>query len=282
MSSQKFFVITGQTATGKTALAIKYAIEFDGEIISADSRQVYRHLDVVTGKDSQKYNDAGVATHLIDVADPKERFSSHEFVGFAQKAIEDIQKRNKSVIIVGGTYLYIKHLLYGFDVAVPPNEELRTTIESKSLKELQEMVGEDHGMNESDYMNPRRLIRKIEILSHETSDKLSATEHQSYDITEYIGLRYAEKEQLEQAIRRRVEARIHAGALDETKKLLEAGYTKTDPSLSGIGYAQLIRHIEGEYSLELATQEWATKELQYAKRQHTFMKNDGNIEWLIV
>ncbi len=279
MNMPAIYVVTGQTATGKTDRAIATAIKCGGEIISADARQVYKHLDIVTGKEKQKFKEAGIAVHGLDLCDPRDRYSSYDFVEYARSKIAEIHSRKKAIIIAGGTYLYVKHLLYGFDIAVPPDENLRKDLESKSLEELQDLVGGNHGMNESDFHNPRRLIRKIEILSYRSNFGKKKIPKDLYDITEYIGLRHKNKESLERAIRRRVQERIQSGALNETKKLLEAGYTTDSPGLTGIGYPQLIRYISGDCTLEQATQEWITKELQYAKRQYTFMKKDKNIRW---
>lgn len=302
-------VITGQTATGKTKLALDYAKNppagGDGELINADSRQVYKSLDIVTGKDKEELKKSGIKVHLLDVVTPNQPFSSYDFVSLANFIIKDIWKRKKTPVIVGGTYLYIKHLLYGQDIKIPPNPNLRAKLEKKSVKELQKellhyyiKMKSEPKLNNSDWNNPRRLIRKIEILHgpvksiksirSKKSDSVSteAVEERSGKIAvgewgriKIIGLRHKSRDSLVMAITERVEKRIKQGALDEVRHLLKMGYVKTNPGLQTIGYEQLISHLEGTLSLEEAVQDWINKEVQYAKRQYTFMKTDLNIGW---
>ena len=278
-------VITGQTATGKTKLALDFARKSNGELVNSDSRQVYKYLDLVTGKDKGELKKSGIKVHLLDAVTPNQSFSSYDFVSLAEPIIQDIRKRKKTPIIVGGSFLYIKHLLYGQDVKVPPNHKLRLSLEKLSVEELQKKLlsidkSMNSKMNHSDWNNPRRLIRKIEIASasiksniSDTSSKLPAL---SYKL---IGLKHKNKESLISAITARVEKRLAQGAIDEVKKILDMGYKKTDPGLQTIGYKQLIAHLEGDMALEQAKQDWINKEVQYAKRQITFMKLGKNIEW---
>lgn len=284
--------ITGQTATGKTKLALDYASRLDGELINADSRQVYKYLNIVTGKDKVELQKSGITTHLLDVATPNQSFSSYDFVSLAVPIIKDIWKRNKTPIIVGGTYLYIKHLLYGQDVKVAPNQKLRRALEKLSVEEMQKkLLSIDKKtyltLNNSDKNNPRRLIRKIEIITAQRKLNSGSTSevgrsHSSevkFGRLKIIGLRHKSKESLISAITARVEKRLAQGAIGEVEQLLKMGYKKTDPGLQTIGYKQLITHLEGDMTLEEAKQHWINKEVQYAKRQITFMKLDKNIEW---
>jgi len=292
-------VITGQTATGKTQLALNVAKERDGEIINADSRQVYKYLDIVTGKDKDELKKSGIKVHLLDVATPDQSFSSYDFVTAAVPFIQDIWRRKKTPIIVGGSYLYIKHLLYGQDTNVPPNQKLRAKLEKKTVSELQEILfrlfnqsKQKTKMNNSDWHNPRRLIRRIEIATY--MDKSIKSENSSTDAVEeqsgktavvewgkikIIGLKHRDRTSLVQAITTRVANRIKEGAIQEVEKLLAMGFKKTAPGLQTIGYKQLITHLEGDRTLEEVKQDWTNKEVQYAKRQLTFMKLDPKIEW---
>lgn len=278
-------VITGQTATGKTDLALDYARRLNGEIVNADSRQIYTFLDIVTGKDKETLYKGGIQTHLIDIATPDQPFSSYDFVASATKCIEDIKKRGRTSIIVGGTYLYIKHLLYGQSVQVPPNPKLRDRLEKLSVEELQkELLSINKklyvSLNKSDIHNPRRLIRKIEILKSGINEVREDSKHKiDQSSLTMIGLKHRNKEDLKDAITKRVEKRIMQGALDEARSLLLKGYKKTDSGLQTIGYTQLIAHLEGTLTLEDAKNQWITKEVQYAKRQFTFMKKDPLIVW---
>lgn len=296
-------VITGQTATGKTTLAVKYAQEHNGEIVNADSRQVYKHLDIITGKDLGELKLSGVPYHLFDLVDPKDSFSSHEYVEAARPVILDIRSRRKTPVIVGGSYLYLKHLLYGFDVAVEPNRQLRDELEGKSVAELQKLLApRPDNINDSDWNNPRRLIRRIEIAKSavdlglkisplrkrstpEGGGVLRNQEHPGLwppllQRGELIGLKHKDRQSLEVAIKSRIDKRIEEGAVREVEQLLKQGYTKNDPGLQTIGYTQIIAFLKGEISMESAVKNWTNKEIQYAKRQYTFMKKDSRISWV--
>lgn len=273
-------VVTGATATGKTAYAAQLAREKNGELINADSRQVYKYLDIITGKD--KISDVNV--WLYDIVDPHEVFSSHDFVHAATYAIKDIRHRGKVPIIVGGSYLYIKHLLYGFDVAVPPNWKLRQELNDKPVAYLQQLLQQKNkelfeSLNTSDRQNPHRLMRKIEIATYGV--KTMDNKPQPIIPQKYIALQHKDRESLVHAIQIRVDKRLQQGAIEEVEQLLQKGYNETDPGLKTIGYQQIIKFLKGEYTREQAIQEWITKEVQYAKRQLTFMKKDKNITWKI-
>lgn len=289
----KLIVITGQTATGKTSLAHKLALEKNGELINADSRQIYKHLDIVTGK--ERLTD--IPVWLYDIVEPNTPFSSSEYARHARAVIEEIYTRGKTPIIVGGTYLYIKNLLYGFETeSIGPDWNLREELNKASLEDLQmRLMDMDYdvfdSMNNSDQNNPRRLIRRIEILSHpEAKPKypsakpeiLRYAQNDKEDLhsdIELIGLRFADDEKLRVTIEKRVHSRITAGALEETRNLLSMGYKKTDPGLQTIGYKQIIQFLNKEVSEEEMTTLWITAEVQYAKRQYTFMKTNSAIEW---
>lgn len=306
----KLIVITGQTATGKTSLAHKLALEKNGELINADSRQIYKHLDIVTGKERL----ADVPVWLYDVVEPNTPFSSSEYAQHAREVIKEISMRGKTPIIVGGTYLYIKNLLYGFETeSIGPDWSLREELNKASLEDLQmRLMDMDYeafdSMNNSDQNNPRRLIRRIEILSHSglpAGGEESQSPHRDPSVsasrripqddnltrhpefisgshTEIIGLRFADDEKLRATIEKRVLSRITAGAVEETRNLLSKGYKKTDPGLQTIGYKQIIQFLEEEVSEEEMIHLWITAEVQYAKRQYTFMKTSSAIAWQIV
>lgn len=305
-------VITGQTATGKTNLALKLAAEKDGELINFDSRQVYKDLDIITGKDVPKNSNFilhgsksgyDVGYHLLpyadkhkiklwlyDIVNPDRYFSSYDFSTVAKDLIADIKGRKKLPILVGGSYFYLKHLLYGFDFKSPPNFRLRDKLNEKSVTELQEAlkklnVVSFNKMNHSDRHNPRRLIRRIEILTDTQNPKTTPTQNQKFlskSNPNIIGLRYKNKENQIDAIKKRVRNRLDLGAIDEVNQLLKRGYKKTDPGMKSIGYKQLMNFLEGSVTKEQAIEEWITAEVQYAKRQYTFMKKDKNITWHFV
>lgn len=292
--SMKIFIITGQTATGKTEYALQLAKKINGELINCDSRQIYKGLDIITGKDRPK----GIKVWLYDIVDPKKYFSSFDWVQLAISAIKDIIGRGRTPIIVGGTYFYFYHLLYNVETQhIAPNWSLRKQLNSKPIHELQKMFQSLDPtsfarLNTSDKNNPQRLIRKIEIVSSNpkvrvdsfhipSSFSVSKKLHMKVEI-EYIGLRFKNHSTVEKNIRKRVKERIQSGAFEEVKRLLKQGYSAADPGLKTIGYAQIIRYIKGEIARKDAIEQWIRKEIQYAKRQYTFMKKDRHIRWISV
>lgn len=249
----KLLIICGPTATGKTALAATLARKFDGELISADSRQCYRGMDLVTGKDRPD-----VPIWLYDVVDPGKPFSVSQWVKLARKAIADIEKRKKLPIVVGGTGLYIKALLDPFDtIDIPPDEGLRKKLALLSLSELQELTVRDQ-MNDSDWNNPRRLIRKIEIVNSKRSHLARQGETLRKEDILTIGLT-APIADLDRLIDKRLEKRIHMGLQKEVEVLL-VRYDKNLPSMSAIG----------------------VNEHAYAKRQMTWFRKIPGISWVDV
>src|SRR3989339_604332 len=190
-------IVTGQTATGKTRLALELAKKYNGELVNFDSRQIYKYLDIITGKDIPKEK-----IWLYDIVTPDQYFSSFDFVKLVIPIITDIKKRGKTPILVGGTYLYLKHFLYGIDNNnSPPDFKLREKLNNKSVDYLQKMLIKLNktvfeNLNHSDQLNPRRLIRKIEIASQKTSEQkpprlsLSKTEQKPRRLIKFIGLRY--------------------------------------------------------------------------------------------
>ena len=277
-------IITGQTATGKTELAQELVKNIPppggGELINFDSRQIYKYLDIITGKDIPKNK-----IWLYDIVSPDQYFSSFDFVKQVIPIIEDIKKRGKTPILVGGTYLYLKHLLYGIDDDnSPPDFKLRNELNNKTVKELQNIltkldVQSINRLNNSDVNNPRRLIRKIEIAKSPTKTVLNKTVFKKSVPEIFIGLRYKDKSKLREAIEKRVEERLKNGAINEVKKILEMGYKESDPGMKTIGYQQIIKYLNKKLTKKKAIEDWINKEVQYAKRQLTFMKKDKNIKW---
>ena len=281
---KRLFVITGQTASGKTKLALKLKKQENGVLINCDSRQIYKHLDIITGKDIKD-------VLLYDIVDPKYYFSSFDYAQTAIQQIKKVINDNKTPIIVGGTYLYIKHLLYNIETEnIKPDWKLRKQLNKYLLKDLQNKLKEINiklfnNLNQSDRNNPRRLIRKIEIAKYEKAIKLNKEGSFTYKPffknikIEFIGLRFKKKQDLVSAIEKRVEKRLKQGAIKEVKELLNKGYSNKDPGIQTIGYKQIIEYLKGNISKTNAIEQWILKEIQYAKRQYTFMKKDKNIKW---
>jgi len=302
------YVVTGQTASGKTSYAINLANELNGELINADSRQIYKHMDIVTGKDLyltqgsfqlvNKVNDFDIGYYsiplvhskvwLYDVVDPNINFSAFDYKICALDCIEKILTNQKVPIIVGGSYLYIKSLLFNtIDIHVPPNLRLRTELSELTVYNLQKKLNNINStilgtMNESDRSNPHRLIRKIEILSNAKapkSDISSIPIAEKYYI-KLIGLRHKDPLVLGQIIEKRINERMEKGAVDEVIKLQQMNYTGETPGLNAIGYKQIISYLNKSISYEELLLDWKTKEIQYAKRQYTFIKQNENINWI--
>lgn len=306
---QKLLVICGPTAVGKTALAVKLAKKFKGELISADSRQVYKGMDVVSGKDipenielrtknlelgiKDKNYDVGFRTidgipvWLVDIVAPKQDFSVAHFVKYAKIVIDDLIKREKLPIIVGGTGLYIKALIDGIEtIGIPPNQELRKKLLTKTVKELQEILQKLNpkkfvSMNNSDRNNTRRLIRAIEIehFKAKSSNYDTAQYHSkaNLDILQ-VGLTASKKILLER-IKKRVEERIKLGAFEEVKYLLDKGYSPNLPSMSGDGYKELMQFYQGKLSREQAVEQWIHSDFEHARKQIVWFKKDIQIIW---
>lgn len=245
---KKILVICGPTATGKTALGALLARRLGGELISADSRQVYRGMDLTTGKDR-----VDVPTWLYDVVDPDEEFSVSHWATLAREAVADIHNRGKLPIVVGGTGLYIQALLHPFETMnVPPDKNLREKLQMLSVHELQEMVQRGN-MNNSDWNNPRRLIRKIETASYKAEPSLKP----KWDILQ-IGLT-APLTVLDARIDRRLKVRKASG-LDDEIAVLRKKYKADLPSMSAVDL----------------------NEHAYARRQLTWFKKQKNIHWFTV
>ncbi len=292
-------IITGQTATGKTKLAQELAKNIPppggGELINFDSRQIYKYLDIITGKDlpprmssRAKQSEVEGSVWLYDIVSPNQYFSSFDFVKHAIPVIKDIENRNKTPILVGGTYLYLKHLLYGIDDEnSPPDFKLREKLNNKSVKELQNIlkkldIRSINRLNNSDLNNPRRLIRRIEIAKSPTTPTKTVLNKTVFVMSVpeiFIGLKYKDKGKLRQVIEKRVEERLKSGAIEEVKKLLKIGFKESDPGMKTIGCLQIIKYLNRELTIEKAAEDWINKEVQYAKRQLTFMGKDKNIEW---
>lgn len=266
-ASDKLLIICGPTATGKTKLAYELAKKFNGELISADSRMVYRYMDIGTGKDIKKYG----KILGYDLADPDEEFSISQYSAFGRQKIQEIQNRKHLPILVGGSGLYIKAVTDKIDsIDVSPNEVLRDNLKDKTVEQLVKLLKNSNlekyeKMNNSDRNNPRRLIRAIEI---SMSGQQEQKEKFDYD-TLFVGLTL-EKEDLNKRIEKRVDARITEGMEDEIKFLKEKGFWNGAPSKT-IGYKDW-PDIE----------KWKREEIKYAKRQMTWFKKQKQINWFDV
>lgn len=263
--------VVGETASGKTALAIELAERFDGEIICADSRTVYRGLDIGTAKPTIEERQR-IPHHLLDVVDPDEVFSVANFKRLAQEAIEDISKRGKVPLLVGGTGLYIDAVLFDFSFSEPADPQERQRLQALSIDELRsEIEARGIPMPEND-RNPRYLMRALE--TGGTSQKRQPLR----DNTLVLGL-HIDREVLRQKITRRVDAMVDAGLVHEVQYAAKK-YGWDAPSLRATGYKAFREYIEGVITLDQAKALFIRNDMQLAKRQRTWFKRNKSIHWI--
>lgn len=293
---KKLLVILGSTATGKTDLALSLAKKYNGELISCDSRQVYKGLDIGTGKlpgkevkvkkDDGFWEMDGVKVWMYDVADPKGQYTVYDYEKLSRKIIDDIIKRGKLPIIVGGTGLYLKALLEGLpNLRIPVDEKLRGELEKLSLEEVQKRLkslspAAFDKLTESDKKNPRRLLRSIELISmygYVQTHQKSKVKSQKYD-TLKIGLT-APRQVLNDKINLRVLSRLNQGMVEEARELNKNGLSFERMKSLGLEYGELAKFLGREISREEFIKTLQTKIHQYAKRQMIWFKKVKNIFW---
>lgn len=279
MRKPKLLVIVGPTASGKTGLSIELAKQFNGEVISADSRQVYKGMDIGTAKVTETEM-AGVPHHLLDVVSPNEIYAVSDWVNAATKAIEDIVGRGKLPIVAGGTFFYIDSLLGRINIPdVPPDHALRTALEEKSESDLFEMLENldpDRAVSiEKD--NKRRLIRAIEIATYLGKVPPPQSSQCPYEVLT-IGLS-VDMETHGEVIKKRLLERFDAGMVAEVEKLLSEGVSHERLESFGLEYRYISRYLRGLIEFEEMINELAVKSRQYAKRQMTWLKRDPTIHW---
>ena len=273
--TQKLITIIGPTASGKTTLAAHLAYKIDGEIISGDSRQIYRHMDLGTGKDLDDYtvNGKKIPYHLIDIADPGYKYNVFEFQRDFLQAYNSILERGKQPILCGGTGLYIEAILKGYRLQpVSENKELREALADKSLAELTEILkGYKQLHNTTDVDTAKRAIRAIEIeeyyKTHEYDDLLSFPKMESVIIGVDI-----DRESRRKRISERLKSRLENGMLDEIRHLLDMGVAPDDPIYYGLEYKYLTNYVIGKLTYEEMYSGLEIAIHQFAKRQMTWFR----------
>ena len=289
MSTLKpLIVILGPTSSGKTEMGFKLAKKYNGEIINADSRQIYREMDIGMGKiESQKsikpkVYKVNIPIHLINIKNPNQKFSLSQYKKLAIKTIKDIHKQNKLPILVGGTGLYISAIVDNLEIPkAAPNKKIRERLEKhtekylfKKLKKVDLKSAKIIGEN-----NKRKLIRAIEV--YEITDKPFSEQKTKgeplFNILQ-IGIK-TDREKLYNKIDKRVDKMIEAGLIKETKKLSQK-YSFDLPAMSGIGYREVGQYLQNKIALEEAIQKMKFRTHQYARRQMTWFKRDERIEWV--
>jgi len=272
--------IVGPTASGKTSLSIELAQQFNGEVISADSRQVYRGMDLGTGKVT-RLEMKDVTHHLIDIANPTEVYTGADFKHDANVVLSDIVARKKLPIIAGGTFFYLELLRGTMSVApVPPDPELRAVLETKSTAELQRQLAAMDITHSAviDTSNRRRLIRAIEIIN--TLGVLPSVEPipSPYDWLT-IGIEVP-ADILAERTHRRILERLDQGMIEEVEVLHKQGVSWERLDSFGLEYRYIARYLQKTITKETMIEELSTKTRQFAKRQRTWLKRDKSIIWL--
>lgn len=283
--NKKLIVILGPTASGKTHRAVSLARAIDGEIISADSRQVYSGMDIGTGKDIDEYGD--VPCHLIDICPAGYKYNLYEYLRDFDHVFADIKKRGKNAILCGGTGLYIESVLNGLKLPeVPENKELRDELSAYSLEELTKMLAAMKSMhNTTDVDNKKRAIRAIEIQTYYNAHPQAAAAAQPHPISDalIIGIDI-DREVRRQRISHRLDARLLAGMVNEIQELIRLGVKPEDLSYYGLEYKFVTAYVTGKISKEEMHDMLEIAIHQFAKRQMTWfrgMERRGfKINWL--
>ncbi len=285
---QKVIAVIGPTASGKTALSVEIAKRFGGEIISADSMQIYKYMDIATAKPTEDEKQ-GIPHHLMDFVEPSESFSVARFCELAAKAINDIADRGKLPVIAGGTGLYVDSLLNGMQFE---DQQINQVLRTSLSMELQEK-GIDHMLDVirafdpasaerlSVERNPKRIIRCIEVyrLTGTTQTELNELQQRydaPYDALK-IGLSALDREYLYDRIDRRVDLMMENGLLEEARRFYDGDFGST--ASAAIGYKELLPYLKGELELEICVGNLKRATRRYAKRQQTWFKRDPAVHW---
>lgn len=285
------FVLIGPTAIGKTDLSIDLAKSLNGEIISADSMQIYKYMDIGTAK-VNKLEMEGVPHHLLDFIDPDEEYTVSDYQRDATELIKKINRKGKLPIVVGGTGLYINSLVYNLNFArVPPNEAIREKYESLAAKYGNEYIHRQlaeidrQSSDNIDIADRKRIIRALEIyeITGKTMSQYNKNFRQETDEYNLVMICLnMDRSKLYERINKRVDIMIENGLVDEVKQILDLGYTKDLVSLQGIGYKEIIEYLDGKISLDLAVEKIKQGSRNYAKRQLTWFRRDKRIKWINV
>ena len=286
----RIICIAGPTASGKTALAVELAKEFNGEVVSCDSMQIYRYMDIGTAKPTQEEKQ-GIIHHMLDVADPDEDFSVSRYCAMAAPIVDDILARGKTVIVAGGTGLYMDALIKGNDFAPYPSTGAR-----ERLEKLADEIGMDAMLEKLRAIDPdsagklhvadrKRIIRALEVFE-ETGETITAHNLRTQSIPPryhplWLGLDFEPRQALYDRIDLRVGLMIEQGLIDEIRTLLARGIPPKCTAMQAIGYKEFVSALDGNGSIELAADEVRLSSRHYAKRQLTWFRRNPNMNWLI-
>ena len=277
MQKSKLLILVGPTAIGKTALSIKIAKEFNAEIISGDSMQVYKGMDIGTGKITAEEMD-GVPHHLIDILNPDETFSVSDFQNQVKALVKDIESRNKRVLIAGGTGHYIKALIDGYQFNDEDQEDidrLRREFEKYPHDDLYSKLLKIQPDTDIHPNNKKRIVRQLVKEKLDITEKKAYTQKKEYD-TFLVGLS-ADRSVIYDRINQRVADMFEAGLLEEVAALQKEGLSKT--AAQAIGYKEFLPYFKGEAALTDVMERIQAHSRQYAKRQLTFFRNQLDVHW---
>lgn len=288
MNNNKLIILTGPTSVGKTALSLALAKAVDGEIISADSMQVYKHMDIGTAK-IRPLEMEGVPHYLIDELEPDEEFNVVKFQQMAKHYLKQIYAKNKIPILVGGTGFYIQAVLYDIDFTENDND----TAYRNELEQLLAIHGGEYLYQQLKQVDPasaetihpnnsKRVIRALEF-AKQTGDKISEHNQQQSQKTSPYQFCYfvlnKDRAKLYDTINQRVDLMVKNGLLEEVKKLAEMGYTRNLVSMQGLGYKEILAYLEGECTFEDAVEILKRDTRHFAKRQLTWFKREKDVIW---
>jgi tRNA dimethylallyltransferase len=277
MEKKDLIVICGPTASGKTRLGVYLASHYNGEIISADSRQVYRGMDIGTGKDLNEYfiNEKKIPCHLIDIANPQSVYTLFDYQKDFYKVYREIKLRNRVPFLVGGSGLYIEAVLKNYQIpAIPENEELReklSGLEKEELKRELEKIDPDL-YSRTDLSSKKRIIRALEIACYRRENPEKDEIRPVEKINPLVICTRWDRERLRKRIDLRLELRLQEGMVDEVRRILGSGISQKRYSLFGMEYGYLARYIEGEVSYTQAVEQLKHSIHQLAKRQETWFR----------
>lgn len=282
-------ILVGPTSIGKSSIAVKLAKQLNGEIISADSMQIYKYMDIGTAKVTPE-EIKGIPHHMIDIIDPDEDFTVSNYKHMAKEHIREINLQGKLPIVVGGTGLYINSLIYDLNFAeIPPNEVLRSEYEDQVERYGNEYLHNKLTIIDKDSAekisvnDKKRIIRALEIF-HTTGKTMSEhnknfrTMNNDYNLT-YIALNM-DRTKLYERINHRVDIMMENGLIEEVESILKMGYNKDLTSLKAIGYKEIISYLENEITLEESVELIKKGSRNYAKRQLTWFRRDERIKWI--
>ncbi|MBO3442965.1 tRNA (adenosine(37)-N6)-dimethylallyltransferase MiaA [Clostridium sp. CCUG 7971] len=286
MKKTPIIILTGPTAVGKTDLSINLSKELDAEIISADSMQIYKYMDIGSAKVTEEEMN-GIKHYLIDEVTPDFTFSVSEFQDRANKYIKEINEKGKKVLVTGGTGLYLNSLIYNMDFAKSDadnelREKLRIELEENGIDYMHNKLREldFDSANRIHKNNTKRVIRALEVaLSGKKMNDFSNDLKFNDRYEPIIIVLNRDRERLYQRINKRVDIMMESGLIEEVKRLISMGYTKDMISMQGIGYKEIIKYLEGEYELDEAIEIIKRDSRRYAKRQLTWFRRYENAKW---